>query len=235
MVEQKLKKVKKKKEKPLYSTWQNIKFTLSNMWEWDKFLVFLCILKAPLNAVLNLSWLYIVKLVISLIENNSDVETFIIQVSAFSVCILFLNVINNIISTKIAWRQNKIRFNYQNMLSYKNMDADYENIENPDGMDKMQKANNAVQSPHSASTNIINILVDAITSIITIVTLFTIITILNPLLLIAITVFTLVQYFFNRAGGKWHWRNAKNYAPFDRKLNHINYVSGDFDRAKDIR
>jgi ABC-type bacteriocin/lantibiotic exporter with double-glycine peptidase domain len=235
MVGQKTKKLKQKKEKPLYSTWQNISFTLSNMWKWEKLLVFLCILKAPLNVVLNLAWLYIVRLVISLIENNSGIEIYVIQISVFCAVVFLLNVAGNIISTKIAWRQNKIRFNYQNMVSYKIMDADYENIENPDGMDKMQKADNTVRSPHSASTNIINISIDALTSIISIIALWTIITMLNPLLLIAITIITLIQYFFNRAGGKWHWRNAKNYAPYDRKLNHINHISGDFDRAKDIR
>jgi hypothetical protein len=48
-------KKKKVKEKPLYTTWQNIKFTLSNMWKWDKFLVILCVAQAPLNVVLNLA------------------------------------------------------------------------------------------------------------------------------------------------------------------------------------
>ena len=235
MVEQKKKKIKEKKEKPLYSTWQNIEFTLSNMWKWDKLLVILCIAQAPLNVVLQLAWLYIVRLVLLLIENNSSVEMFIIQISIFCGVIFLFNIIGNITSTKIAWRRNNIRFNYQNMLSYKIMDADYENIENPDGMDKMQKAESTIQGSRSAASNIINILVDSATSIISIITLWTIITMLNPFLLIAITGLTLVQYFFNRAGGKWHYRNAKNYAPFDRKLGHINNISGEFDRAKDIR
>jgi hypothetical protein len=39
------------------------------MWKWDRVLVFLCVAQAPLNVVLQLAWLYIVRLVISLIEN----------------------------------------------------------------------------------------------------------------------------------------------------------------------
>jgi ABC-type multidrug transport system fused ATPase/permease subunit len=228
-------KAKKAREKPPYTTWQNIGFTMRNMWKWDRVLVFLCAAQAPLNVVLNLAWLYIVRLAISLIENKSGAEMFIVRLSVFLVCVLFLNIINNIISAKIRWRQDNIRFKYINMVNYKNMDADYENIENPDGMNKMQRAFETIKGPNSATQNIISILVDSATSIISIVTLITIIPILNPLLLIAITTLTVIQYFFNRAGGKWHWKNAEKYAPFDRKLNHINHISGEFDRAKDIR
>ena len=226
---------KNDKEKPLYTTRQNIAFTITNLWNWDKQLVFLCIAQAPLKVVLELSGLYIISLVISLIENNSDFGKFIILLSVFIVIVLLLKIANNMISAKIRWRQDKIRFNYTNMLNHKNMDVDYENIENPDGLNKMQKAFGSIMTPHSATQNIVNILVDVATNIISIIALSAIITTLNPLLLFVITILTLIQYLFNRAGGKWHYRNAKNYAPLDRKLNHVTYISGEFGRAKDIR
>ena len=214
MVEQK---VKKKKEKPPYTTWQNMTFTISNMWKWDKLLVFLCVAQAPFKVLLQLAGLYIVKLVISLIENNYGVEMFIVQITVFSAVVLLLNIISNIISAKIEWRQFKIRFNYMHLLIYKTMDTDYENIENPDGMNKMQKAFQTTNSNTAATQNIVNLLVDTATSIIAITTISAIITSLNPFIFIAITTLTLIQYFFNRAGGKWHYRNAKNYAPYGTK------------------
>ncbi len=228
-------KKKNDKQKPLYTTGQNVAFTLSNMWKWDKFLVTISMLQAPLKVVLVLASLYIVRLVISLIESNSDFGMFIIQVSVFIIIVLFLKIANNIFSAKIRWRQDKIRFHYLNMVNYKNMDADYQNIENPDGMNKMQKAFSTVMNPDSATQNIVNILVDAATSILSIVLLFAIITTLSPLLLIAMVALTLIQHFINRAGHRWQYRSAEKWAPFDRKLNHIDFVSGDFDRAKDIR
>ncbi|MCL2159961.1 MAG: ABC transporter ATP-binding protein/permease, partial [Oscillospiraceae bacterium] len=230
-----VKQEKKIKEKPKYNTWQNISFTISNMWKWDRVLLILCVLQAPLNVAMQLSGLFVIRLVISLIENNSTFGRFVIWLSIFSVLVLLLTAASNIFSAKIRWRHDKIHFKYTSMLYYKNMDADYENIENPDGMNKMQKAVNSIISSHSAIPNIARILVDAATSIISIATLSTIITMLNPLLLIAITALTLVQYFVNRAGGRWHHKTAEKYAPFDRKLNHINHISGEFDRAKDIR
>jgi ABC-type multidrug transport system fused ATPase/permease subunit len=121
------------------------------------------------------------------------------------------------------------------MVNYKNMDADYENIENPDGMDKMQKAFSTVMSPNSATQNIVNILVDVATSLLSILSLFAIITTLSPILLIAMVTLTLVQHFINKAGHRWQYKNTEKWVPLDRKLNHINNVSGDFDRAKDIR
>ena len=200
---------KKIKEKPKYNTWQNIAFTISNMWKWDRVLLILCVLQAPLNVAMQLSGLFVIRLVISLIENNSSFGMFVIWLSIFSVLVLLLTAASNIFSAKIRWRQDRIHFKYINMLYYKNMDADYENIENPDGMNKMHKAVNSIISSHSAIPNIARILVDAATSIISIATLSTIITMLNPLLLIAITALTLVQYFINRAGGRWHHKTAE--------------------------
>lgn len=228
-------KKKNHKQKPLYTTRQNVAFTLSNMWKWDKLLVIICIVQAPLKVVLVLSSLYIVRLVISLIESNSDFVMFIIQISVFIIVVLFLKIANNIVSAKIRWRQEKIRNYYNNMVNSKNMDADYENIENPDGMNKMQKAFSTVMNPDSATQNIVNILVDAATSILSIMSLFAIIITLSPLLLIAMVALTLIQHFINRAGHRWQYRNAEKWAPLDRKIKHINDVSSDFDRAKDIR
>jgi ABC-type multidrug transport system fused ATPase/permease subunit len=121
------------------------------------------------------------------------------------------------------------------MVNAKNMDADYENIEDPAGMNKMQKASSTVNNPNSATQSIVNILVDVATSILSIITLFAIITKLSPILLIAMVTLTLVQHFINKAGHRWQYRKAEKWAPLDRKLNHINTASGDFDRAKDIR
>jgi ABC-type multidrug transport system fused ATPase/permease subunit len=228
-------KKKNDKQKPLYTTRQNVAFTISNMWKWDKLLVIISIAQAPLKVILVLSSLYIVRLVISLIESKSDIRMFIIQISVFILAVLLLKITDNIISAKIRWRQDKIRFYYNNMVNSKNMDADYENIENPDGMNKMQKAFNTVMSPNSATQNIVNILVAVATSILSIITLFAIITTLSPILLITMVTLTLVQHFINKAGHRWQYRKAEKWAPLDRKLNHINSVSGDFDRAKDIR
>ncbi|MCL2159728.1 MAG: ABC transporter ATP-binding protein/permease [Oscillospiraceae bacterium] len=230
-----VKQEKKIKEKPKYNTWQNIAFTISNMWKWDRLLVILCVLQAPLKVASDLSGLFVVRLVISLIENNSSAEMFILQIFVFCAAMFLLNIITNILSAKIRWRQDKIRFNYQNMANYKNMDADYENIESPDGLNKMQKAFDSIQSPQSATQNIINILVDLATSIVGFATLSAIITTLNPLLLIIITAVTLIQHFIHRSGNRWDYKNGDKWACFYRKLGYINNISGDFERAKDVR
>lgn len=228
------------KQKPLYTTGQyttgqNVIFTVSNMWKWDKLLVTISIAQAPLKVALVLSGLYIVRLVVSLVESNSDVGTFTIQVSVFILSVLLLKITNNIFTAKIRWRQDKIRFHYQNMVNYKNMDADYENIENPDGMNKMQKAFGTVMGPNSATQNIVNTLVDVATSFFSIVSLFAIITTLSPILLIAMVTLSLIQHFINKAGHRWQYENAEKWTALDRKLNYIGNASGDFDRAKDIR
>ena len=205
------------------------------MWKWYKPLVFLGVAQSPLKVALQLSGLYIVRLVISLIENDSDAMTFICQIALFSAGILLLNIASNIIAEKIRVRQYFIRCNYIHLINHKIMDADYENIEDPDGMNKMQKATQTIYGDKSATQEIINIMIYALTSVLSILSLFAIITLLNPVLLIAMVTLTLIQHSINKAGHRWRYKNEGKWAPLDRKLNHVNYVSGDFARAKDIR
>lgn len=230
-----MKKIKSTNKKASYTTGQNIQFTMSNMWKWDKFLVFLVAVQVPLKVLVQLSALYIVRLVISLIENKADPINFVLQVSFFAGVIFLLNAAGNLVTAKIQWRQHSIRFNYMAMVNRKTMDTDYENIENPDGMNKMQKAISTVTSETSATQTISNTVVYVASSILSILSLFTIITALSPVLLISITAITLIQHFINQSGYRWHYKSAEKWAPIDRKINYINYISGDFDRAKDIR
>jgi ABC-type bacteriocin/lantibiotic exporter with double-glycine peptidase domain len=226
---------KETKQKPLYTTRQNVAFTILNLWKWDKFLVAISIMQAPIKVGLVLSDLYIVRLVISLIESGAYVSSFVTQVSGFIIVVLLLKMASNILSAKIRWRQDKIRFHYVNMVNDKNMDTDYGNIENPDGMNKMQKAVDTIMGPNSATQNIVNILIDVATSFLSIFSLFAIITTLSPVLLFTLVTLTLIQHLINLVGHRWQHRHIEKWTPFDRKLNHINSVSGDFDRAKDIR
>lgn len=226
---------KESKTKPLYSTWQNVKYTVSNIWKWDKPLVFLSLSKAPLNVILTLSGMIIVRLVMSLIENKADGYTFIYQILLFSGVLLLVNALCNLVGAKIEWRQFSIRFKYLNNLAYKQMDADYENVENPECLDKLNKATNAVENNNGATQNIINILVNLGSSLIGITTLSVIISTLNPFLLLFITATLVAQYLVNRACQEWHYRNRDNWVKCDRKLDYMRNMSGDFNRAKDIR
>jgi ABC-type multidrug transport system fused ATPase/permease subunit len=122
-----------------------------------------------------------------------------------------------------------------NLTSEKNMDADYANVESPEGMDKMQRAFDTVNNNISATQEIINILVFTASSVLSFAALFSIISTLSPVLLAAMVALTAAQYFVNRAGHRWKHRNTENWTPIDRKLSYIDRVSGDFERAKDIR
>ena len=227
--------MEKKKDKPVYTTWQNVIFTFSNMWKWDKPLVWLSAAQAPLKVVSLLAGLYIVRFVIASIDNGSDAAAFIIRISAFFAAVLLINIISNVISAKIKWRQFKIRFSYMNLINYKTMDADYENIENPDGMTKMQKASQTINSDESATQSIMNNINETLAGLINIISLSAILTAINPILLLVITALTLVQHGLHRLGNRWDYQNGDKWALFYRKLGYIDNISGDFARAKDIR
>lgn len=223
------------KDKPIYSVWENVRFTCANIWKWDRLLALLCLSNAPINVVVQLSGLVIVRFVISLIENRSDEYTFIYQILLFSGTLLLVNIIGNIINAKVKWRQLFIRFKYLNMLCFKQLDTDYENVESPECLDKLNKAMDTVNRDGAATQNIINILVNLGSSLIGITALSVIISTLNPILLLFITAVLVIQYLVNRACQKWHYKNTDNWVKYDRKLNYMRNVSGNFDRAKDIR
>jgi ABC-type multidrug transport system fused ATPase/permease subunit len=102
-------------------------------------------------------------------------------------------------------------------------------------MNKMQRAFDTVSNNVSATQEIINILIFTASSVLSFAALFSVISALSPVLLAAMVALTAAQYFINRAGHRWKFKNTENWTPIVRKLSYINRVSGDFERAKDIR
>jgi ABC-type multidrug transport system fused ATPase/permease subunit len=102
-------------------------------------------------------------------------------------------------------------------------------------MTKQQKASKTINSDESATQSILNDINETAAGIINMIALSAILTAINPILLFVITALTLVQHGIHRAGNYWDYKHEDKWALFYRKLGYIDNISGDFERAKDIR
>jgi len=233
-MDKKVKKQKEPKKKPQYSVMQNVKFVFAHLWKWDKSYVFINFLRIPMNVLLyqGLLAVYMSKYVIDIVTNNGSAEKLLLYILIFSISIFAMTAINNVIVTKSNWKSFYIRMNYQVLVNEKSIDADYENIENPDVQVKFQKAFNAT---YGQIEDMIGKFISILSCITAFISYGIIIFRLNPFIIILTIVMSFGHYFGWKLFGIWEYRNRDKWTLIDRKLNYIQYSSGDFSNAKEIR
>ncbi|MGZ9585674.1 ABC transporter ATP-binding protein [Paenibacillus marinisediminis] len=226
---------KEKKTKPLYSLPSNVLFLLRKSWQLDKALFLGILTRIPIVVLLPLLGAYLSKFVVELVSNGSSAGTLITYVLYISAALLSLHLLNNYISSIIAWRAFGNRFLYINMSSNKIMDTDYDNIENPDGQTKIQKASNTLSNDSSGTQQIFSQFGNICANTIGLVTYSALIIALSPWLVLLLCVMTIANYYVNKAHNYWVHRNKDQWVPIDRKLGYISNKAGDFEAAKDMR
>lgn len=226
---------KKEKKKPQYNVLQNLQFVFGNIWRWDKSIIFLSALRIPANVLMPMIGIYMSKYVVDIVTQNGSIERLLLYILIFSLATLALNVIQNIVSTKIEWKAVYNRLKYMMFINEKYIDADYENVENPEGQTKCEKAFQTVNNDDSGTQAIVNCVISILSNVIGLISYSSIIFTLNPLIVLLLSLTTVGNYFIYKILRMWEYRNRDKWTPIDRKLNYIQRSSGDFSSAKDIR
>lgn len=235
---------KKTKNKPPYSSLNNLKFMLKKTWRWNKSLIFLGIIRIPILVVLPLIGIYLSKFIVSFVISNADPVQMISYIFIFSIILLILNIIDKYSFYKLQWGGNMMRYQYLNLCSEKIMDTDFENIENPDGQLILQKAvklfnsfrpMDSLGAREVGAEQIVTGLVSLLTNLVGIITYSFILVTLSPILIIFLIGTTVIDYLIGKNLAKWNYENKNNWVQIDRKINYIKTVAGEFSKAKDIR
>jgi ABC-type bacteriocin/lantibiotic exporters, contain an N-terminal double-glycine peptidase domain len=231
----KIKKQKEAKKKPPYSVWQNFKFIFANVWKWDKPLLFLSLLRVPVNVLTPMIGIYMSKYVIDTVTTNGSIERLLLYILLFSLATFALRALSTITEVRINWKAVWNRLRYFSVINEKYIDADYENVEDPDGQTKYDKAGNTIQGDNSGTQAIISNVIDMLSNVFGLISYSSIIFTLNPWIVLALSITTVGNYFIYEFLHKWEYRNRDNWTPIDRKLYYIKRIAGDFSSAKDIR
>jgi ABC-type bacteriocin/lantibiotic exporter with double-glycine peptidase domain len=196
---------------------------------------FCCAVQIPINVLTPLLSILLTTKVIGIITAHENFIELVITIILISAALLILNIINNIVRSRLINCGSRVSSKYSMEINKKNIDADFENINNPKGQEKLQKAIASVQDNRSGTERIMHNFVNIASNLISLVTYGTFVILINPLLLIALCVPILADYLINKKHNKWIHDNKDNWIPVDRKINYITHKSSQLELGKDIR
>ncbi len=206
-----------------------------NMWRWNAKATVLTLLRAPLIVVIPLLGLYLSKTVVSMVEQNADLDRIVGNILLLCGATAACTIIRNYLNGQNRRMEYVNGFRYQWMIFDYMMMHDYEYNESPQGLSEAMKAVQNCGSDSSGARKAIDTLSAFIGNIIGLVSYAMAILLLNPLILIIISATTLSSYFLLKRITAWNHKNKEHWLPIDRKKVYLEMSSKDFAPAKDIR
>lgn len=224
-----------KKEKPKYSTCQNIVYLIKNMWKWDKVLFLSGAIQIPITVIIPLLGIYLPKVLIDSITAKESVNEFLISIGVPIIGMVFSTILLATLSTITGTRKSGYRLSYMIHQVDKTVDTDFENIDGPQGQEKLMKAGMTILNNNSATEVIVDTIIEFFSSIIGFILYSSIISTIHPLIVVLIIASSIINYFVGKYVNNYEYKNRDNLAPIERKLKYIRENTGNFKSAKDMR
>jgi len=235
----------KKDEIQKYSVFQNIRYCLVNVWQWDKTFYLGFIPRIFLSVALPLAAIYFPRLLIDNITshpagtlnhpagmlNQSAWLDLIILIAVFCVLFALFDWISVVSETKVNSMQGIFQIRYNDICDEKYRLTDYQNTENVQINDLY---NNAKHRTYDAE-NIVKTLNDFFINSLGIVSFGAIIIILDPIILLLIIAGALINFFLLRVVRKYIENNRKNWQEADRRNGYLFSLNYSFEKIKDIK
>ena len=233
---------KESKDNPLhkeYGIWNNTRYIIRKMAEYQPSVLFLMLLGLAGNSVLSYFWGIFGKYVIDIIQSSEAGagESALIRLILIAGGIAaFLTLCTSVSASKTWYRFIYVRMNLISERIAKVLDLKYELLEKPDVMDVAERASQGTGGNSNGVEGMMRLMMQLGESSLTVIVTFVAVTVLDPRLIIALIVLTVVQFLYfrhiikvdkeqvwDRLSGSW------------RKLHYMERITQDFDFGKDIR
>ena len=223
----------KEQSKIKYKTFENMRYTLYELWKSQPIMLMLIVLHIFSNVAATLFDTFTSKYVVELALGTSS------RIRLAVICLLL--IVGEFMSKYI---ENETK-DYRGYVGYfkfvhhmtrkmlrKHMSTDYENNESCDNNNLMQKA-------RTGSDYITYQTVDTIEgflmALIQLAAYGGILSMLDPIMILIVGVPAITVYYLERHKMKWIWNMADNWQQYDRELDYIGDAGRDFSSAKDVR
>ncbi len=225
-----VKKEKPAREKPRYTTWQNVIFFLKDLWGYDK-PMFLCFaLKTLCNAIFPFVAVLMPKLLIDQLTGERNVgymAAIIIAAGLVTFITLSANMVLSCIF--IQPRLNHMGMHYRTQIGIKAMYMDFGHTENPAMLDKAQKARRGSYGVRMICNN----LYDIGPALLSLIGCISILLFLNPLVIISLMALAAFNYWVNLRSKKYVYSVYNELNPIDRLLDYLHRTMHDFSSSSE--
>jgi ABC-type multidrug transport system fused ATPase/permease subunit len=225
----------KKKTKPAYGFWENMKFILTHQWRTDKTAWLYTFARAPMAVASAYLTLYLSKETVRAVTEGRTPAAVLSLIAAIGGALLAVMAAEHLLSAGLQKIMMVFDFHCQSLIFNKVTACDYEIMESPAGLTRISKALEHVGSDNRSARMVSEILSKLLGSVLGTFLYAGILISLSPWIFLAVTVTTLSGFFTLRLTSRWDYRNKNNWKTYDRKLDYLRKNSGDFTRAKDMR
>ena len=186
------------------------------------------------TAVQPLINMMMLKFIIDELTGAKRIPYFIILVGIAMSANFILNVLQNILKTWVAIKDNDLMNGFDLMIGEKVMSLDFEMVEDPEILDLKERALFPVHN-QGVFQSVIEQAMTLVSQVITMIGLIAILTTLNPLLIIFLFVMAVITTLINKKTQKVMYDFYQLLIPVNRKFGYYAKVTTDFSYGKDIR
>jgi len=226
----------KKKLHKEYGLLSNLKYVLKEQMEVDKTIILLIIISFVFGPFNNYMWNFVTKYIIDAITKDIEVNELVIIIATCVAISIFVNIMRTVYESESEWRYMPVRLNMIMKKNRKIMTLGYENLEKPEVLDCYQKAGGACSGNYNGIEGIMHKFADFVSLISVVGTGLFIIGSLSPVVMVLMFLLALVDFIIKNKTNKLTKKKIWDpMAPVWRKKSYMEYVTSDFEFAKDVR
>lgn len=225
----------KKREKPSYTVYQNLRYILKKAWKHQKSVLVVMMLLILMTVATSTLGIYLPKVVVACITQKADVGILIATIIGFTIVTAILYTLNNYFSITIQGKRTSLRLQVCQEKLMKVLNTDYSNIKKQSFLTGQQKVNDLTNNNSSPTEAIYDCLTKLGTNGLGLFVYLSILISISPLLLVLVAITTLMGYYAQKYANAWRFNHDDENAKYNKRLFFLQQLGGQQDIAKDIR
>ncbi len=216
--------------------WGAVKLSLSAYWQVRKSLLICCALAVMFRVALPYAGIYMPKVVIDLIGQQSSTSHFLLVVGALALVMVALGYGRSFTDSIVDHCMGTTGiFSFMLKTVHKRIDMDYGQLEHPDFKAVMDKSEKAVQSNHTLAMNIPRTLVQLLSNVFGFLLYAGVIARVNPVILLVLLFCAGANWWALARSRKYNESTREERSKLNRKYLALQNTMRDPASAKDIR
>lgn len=223
------------KDKPKYNIWQNIGFMLKMGWLAQKSVIFICLLIAVLNIIVNLLQLFIAPVILADLEQCVSIRELIKTIVTISLSLFVFKMVRDYFDHMSYGGRNETRFLIRDLIVQKACTTAYSNATNHEFIRFQEDAIDNTSSRQQATGYIWVTITATITHITEFIIYLGLLGNLNVFMVVVVLLTSTIGFFVTKPMKQWGYAHRKERGKYLRQFNYISDKTESVVLAKDIR
>lgn len=225
----------KRKEKPTYSAFQNVRWMTGIAWKHGKRVLLCCILTAFLEVLFHLTQLYLVPEVLSRVEQKAPLWELLEIIGMFTAALFFIQGFKQYVQENTLFPRVDVRSAIIAEIAEKSNMTSYPNTLDVNFIKLREKAHSACASNDQAAEHIWQTLTMLLKNIGGLVIYLTILSHIDTLLLLVMAATCAAGFFVSQYANRWRYTHKEEEEHYLQQRSYLQKKSESVELAKDIR